>query len=128
MIIAIDPGKLKCGIAVLDSQKVYHMKVVDRDSLLLHLERFLSRYEIKEMVVGGSTGSSDVVEELLKIEPPIKIITISETLSSLEARERYFKENPPRGLLKLIPTTMLVPNQPVDDYAAVVLGQRYLKG
>jgi RNase H-fold protein (predicted Holliday junction resolvase) len=128
MIIAIDPGKLKCGIAVLDSKKVYHMKVVDRDALILHLERFLSGYEIKEIVVGCATGSGAIVEELSKIEPPVKIITISENLSSLEARKRYFQDNPPRGLLRFLPSTMLVPNQPVDDYAAVVLGERYLKG
>lgn len=128
MIIAVDPGKYKCGIAVLDPQRVYHMKIVDRESLLLELERFLSCYEIKEIVVGSGTGSSDIVDELSKIEPPLKIITISETESSIEARKRYFLDNPPRGLLKIIPTTMLVPGHPVDDYAAVILGERYLKG
>ena len=128
MIIAIDPGKYKCGIAVLDSIKIYHMEVAHRNSMLMHLERYLSCYEISEIVVGGGTGSEDVVKELTTLEPPVKIIRISETDSSLEARRRYWRENPPRGFFRFIPTTMLLPRRPVDDYAAAVLGERYLKG
>ena len=37
------------------------------------------------------------------------------------------QENPPKGWKKLIPLGMQVPPVPVDDYAAIVIGRKYLK-
>jgi len=34
--------------------------------------------------------------------------------------------NPPRGLKKLLPKGFLVPSVAIDDWSAVIIGQRYL--
>ena len=46
---------------------------------------------------------------------------------TVQGRKLYFQENPPKGWKKLIPLGMQVPPVPVDDYAAIVIGRKYLK-
>ena len=43
------------------------------------------------------------------------------------AKLRYFKEFPPRGLWKLVPIGLQTPPTCYDDFAAVVLAERYLE-
>ncbi|CAN0394535.1 unnamed protein product, partial [Phaeothamnion confervicola] len=43
------------------------------------------------------------------------------------ARQRYYVENPPKGLWRLVPMGLQVPSVPVDDFAAVVMAEDYLK-
>jgi hypothetical protein len=52
---------------------------------------------------------------------------VDEHLSSVEARSRYLDDHKPRGIARLIPKGMRTPPEPIDDYAAVVLAERYLK-
>ncbi|MCH3914335.1 MAG: hypothetical protein LKE29_03425 [Acidaminococcaceae bacterium] len=47
--------------------------------------------------------------------------------STEEARKLYWQVNPPKGLRKLLPTSMQVPPENLDGLAAVVLVKRYLK-
>ena len=46
-------------------------------------------------------------------------------LADVELLFDYWREHPPRGLMRLIPVTMQVPPVPVDDYVAVILAERY---
>lgn len=55
------------------------------------------------------------------------IVLINEYRTTDEARKLYFQENPPKGWKKLIPLGMQVPPVPVDDYAAIVIGRKYLR-
>ena len=36
--------------------------------------------------------------------------------------------NPPRGWRRLLPVSMQMPPEPYDDYVAVILAQRFLRG
>ena len=36
-------------------------------------------------------------------------------------------EHRPKGIARLIPKGMRTPPEPIDDYAAVILAERYLK-
>ena len=77
----------------------------------------------------GNGTSSKKKYDLLKQEFIDRdIVLINEYRTTDEARKLYFQENPPKGWKKLIPLGMQVPPVPVDDYAAIVIGRKYLKG
>ena len=125
MILAIDPGKDKTGLAVMDRQvKVAEKKVVKSLRLLDEVNDLLKKFDIKNIIVGDGTCAKECRARLYAL--PFDIIFVSEKNSSYEARKLYFNDHPPAGILRLIPRGLLFPPVPVDDYAAVVLGRRYL--
>ncbi|NQT30257.1 MAG: resolvase [Candidatus Saganbacteria bacterium] len=129
MILAIDPGREKCGIAVLDNDgRVICKQVVLRSHAIASVISLMAKYSTSALVVGRSASGKEIEKNLLRLDLRTNIIFVSEEQSTLLARKRYWKENKPQGLLKLIPTSMRFPPIPVDDYAAVILGERYLKG
>lgn len=129
MILAIDPGREKCGLAVVDlAGRVIDRRIVPRGGLSLILPALFKSFEISRVVIGQGTASQAVAEELKKTKPQAELILVQEKYSTLEARQRYWQANRPRGLWRLIPTSLRVPPVPVDDFAAVILAERYLKG
>ena len=127
MILSIDPGKEKCGLAVLDATgNVLERKVVRRSETSTQTLPLLAKYGIQTILIGRSASGKTVEQEFLRLELKAHLIFVPEKDSTRQARERYWKENPPKGWLKLIPTSLRVPPAPVDDYAAVILGERYL--
>lgn len=128
-IIALDPGREKCGIAVVHRQKGMLMKgVIQTNELAIKIKELITKYNSSQIVIGDGTSSREVKQclETIKVQDePLRISFIDERHSTDEARHRYWTENPPRGLKRLIPTTMQVPPKPVDDYVAVILAERY---
>ena len=120
MILAIDPGKDKCGLAVLDEDaKVIECKVIKRSELLA----WISGRNFSSIVIGQGAFGRELSKEL---PSNFNLVYISEKDSTRRARERYWQENPPSGWLKLVPASLRVPPVPVDDWAAVIIGERYL--
>lgn len=112
------------------SGKVKEQRVVSREEVFDHLARIRGRYGPFRLVIGDRTGSKEFLADLE--QNPVRgdipeIHKVDEHLSTLEARHRYFVDNPPKGLKRLIPRTMLTPPVPIDDYVAVILAERYLK-
>ena len=129
MIIAIDPGREKCGLVVLNSSiQALEKKVISRVDLIPEVLNLIAKYRVETIVIGGGTASKSVQKELSRMEVRVNIIFVPERFSTLQARRLYWKENPPRGLKRFIPTSLLNPPHPIDDYAAQILGMRYLKG
>jgi len=129
MILAIDPGLQKCGLAVMDAQsRVLEKKVVERVQLESYVVGLVAKYRMDTIVIGGGTAAKSVQRELSRIDLYCNIVFTDEKFSTLEARRKYWREHPLHGLLRFIPTSLLPPPGPIDDYAAVVLGERYLKG
>lgn len=129
MIIAIDPGKIKCGIAVIEDQGTIRTKsVVLREELADTVTRLVAEYQAKTIIVGQSASGKAVEKQISRLDLAASIIFVSEKNSTLEARKRYWQANKPNGLIRIIPTTLRIPPVPIDDYAAVILGERYLKG
>jgi len=48
--------------------------------------------------------------------------------TTIRARARYFAANPPRGWRRIVPRGMLLPPRPIDDFAAVLIAERFLAG
>ena len=129
MILAVDPGKEKCGIAVLDpGGNVLERKILPRESTVAAVPAYIARYRISTIVVGRGSFGKEMEKELSRLDLRISVVFVSESFSTVEARKRYWRENRPKGWKRLIPTSLLSPPVPVDDYAAVILGERYLKG
>lgn len=126
-VLAVDPGTYKCGVAVVTRERVLRRWVAPRIELMSEVGKALSEFSPNVIVIGDRTGSARLRRELAAAFPGVEIVVVDEHLSSVEARQRYWKENPPRGWRRLIPVGMQVPPEPFDDLVAVVLAERYFQ-
>lgn len=130
MILGFDPGKDKCGVAVMDTRKrVYIHQVVASQEAIITLQTLSQQYPIDLLVMGNQTTAKSWKAKLEEnLSPQIDIILVDERNSSLEARDRYWQMYPPKGLQRLIPEGMRLPPCPIDDIVAILLIERYLCG
>lgn len=126
-ILAIDPGREKTGIAILKNSDVLEHEIINSEELVQIIKSLLGKYIIKTIVMGNGTSSKKKYDLLKREFIDRDIVLINEYRTTDEARKLYFQENPPKGWKKLIPLGMQVPPVPVDDYAAIVIGRKYLK-
>lgn len=127
IFLSIDPGTSKCGFAVIkDSKVVLERKLVQRADFVNEVLSTIQKYGIFSLIVGAGTGSRDIQKSLLKLDLKCNLIFVPEKDTSRLARQRYWEENPPRGLLRLIPTSLRTPPTPYDDLAAVILAEKFL--
>jgi RNase H-fold protein (predicted Holliday junction resolvase) len=129
LIIAIDPGSEKCGVAVVHKiQGVHYHQVVATGELNQVIAQLIHKYKTDHIVLGDRTSSKSarrVLSELKVNGKAVNITLVNEHHSTEEARGRYWRDNPPHGLRRLLPVTMQVPPVPVDDYVAVILAERF---
>lgn len=129
MILGFDPGRDKCGIAVIDRQKqVHYHRVVTSAEASAAIAQLCEQFPI-ELVVMGNLTTAKSWQQTIKsnLKTPIPVVMVDERNSSLEARDRYWQMYPPKGLKKLIPQGMRLPPRPVDDIVAILLIERYLQ-
>lgn len=125
VVLAIDPGRDKCGVAVCEPGAVRGRAVIAPSALPDLVREWHRQYGVTEVVVGNRTASQDIVR-LLDGVLDVPVIAIDEEGTTLRARTRYFDEHPPRGWRRLIPRGLMVPPEPYDDYAAVLLAEAAL--
>ncbi|GBG58021.1 hypothetical protein SPFL3102_01741 [Sporomusaceae bacterium FL31] len=127
LVIAIDPGREKCGIAVVHKQNgVLYKNIVSTSQLLEAVVLSSRHYQTSLVVLGSGTSSVKAREKLQAANPKLDVVIVDEYRTTDAARIRYWQENPPGGFKRFIPVTMLVPSVPVDDYAAVIIAEKYL--
>ncbi len=128
-ILAIDPGREKNGVAVVSAAgQVLCQSVVETGRLVAHLKELLARHAVTVIVIGNRTGGRKLSQHLraLGLEENRAIVSVDEDYSTEEGRRLYWRENPPRGLRRFLPTSLQVPPRPIDDYVARILAARYL--
>lgn len=128
MILGFDPGRDKCGVAVMgvDRQIRYH-QVILADEVVRTINQLCEVYPVSMMVLGNQTTSKEWRSKLSgKLSDTLRFISIDESYSTLEARERYWEMYPPKGVFRLIPKGMRTPPRPIDDIVAIILIERYL--
>jgi RNase H-fold protein (predicted Holliday junction resolvase) len=128
-IVGFDPGRDKCGIAVVEqkNQLLYH-EVVAAEIAVSTIISLAQQFAIETIVMGDRTTAKQWREKLQKnLSSSITIEMIDEHNSSVEARERYWQMYPPKGIQRLIPQGMRVPPRPIDDIVAILLVERYLE-
>jgi len=126
-VLAIDPGREKCGLAVVQLDgAVLHQAVVPASGVGTAAAELFGRYRITRLLLGDRTAARQVAEALRRARLPLQPVIVDEHRSSEEGRRRYFQANPRRGWRRLLPTTLQTPPRAYDDYVAVVLAERYL--
>lgn len=128
MILGFDPGREKCGIAVMgDGSQLYYHEVILAADVPTIIQSLCQQFTIETVVMGDQTTSKMWKQKLTEILPEsLSIIQVNERYSTLEARDRYWQIYPPKGLTCLIPKGMRTPPRPIDDIVAIVLIERYL--
>jgi RNase H-fold protein (predicted Holliday junction resolvase) len=128
LIIGIDPGRDKCGLVLVkEENQIVVQTVVETNDLINRIKELDNDYNIDRIIIGDGTLSSEIVERIrINYNSEVKIEVIDETGSTLEARELYWQENPPKNWRRLIPISFQTPPRPIDDYAALVLVKRFL--
>ncbi len=128
MIAAVDPGREKCGVAVvaMDGGIVKRL-VVPTSILQKEIALILEAGEIQVLLCGDGTGSAVQTGMLQEVaeQHKVKFLIVDEKHTTEEARNLYWQQQPPRGWRRLLPTTMQTPPVPVDDYVAVLLAWKY---
>ncbi|OGK08194.1 MAG: hypothetical protein A2W80_11365 [Candidatus Riflebacteria bacterium GWC2_50_8] len=129
-ILAIDPGSDKVGFAVVNYDLSHgEMGIV----YLAELHRMFKRLcEVpvetapQAVVIGNGTAAAIVCRlyNALELELPVRFA--EEKNTTYKARARYFADNPPTGFWRLVPIGLQLPARPVDDYAAWLIGEKYL--
>jgi hypothetical protein len=122
----VDPGREKCGIAVVRADlRVLYKAVVPTSQIGEAVRTAIEEHAVDRLLLGDRTGAADV-RRLLGTRVALAPLMVDEHRSTEEARQRYFRDNPPRGWRRLLPLGLQTPPCPYDDYVAVVLAERYL--
>ncbi len=128
ILLCIDPGSCKSGFVVMTSSgDVLEKGIVSTEEIESCVSQLIEKHKPEIILMGDGTWSKRVKPRIEKITGDIPFKLVNEKHSTERARLRYFKENPPRGLWRLIPITMQVPKEPYDDYAAIVMAEDYIK-
>lgn len=130
MILGFDPGRDKCGLAVMgrEQQILYHQVVTSQDAIAT-IQQLCQQFAIETIVMGDQTTAKSWKQKISSCDlaASIPIVMVDERYSSLEARDRYWQMYPPKGLERLVPQGIRQPPRPIDDIVAILLIERYLK-
>ncbi|AFZ43397.1 Resolvase RNase H domain protein fold protein [Halothece sp. PCC 7418] len=125
MIIGFDPGRDKCGLALVQKTgTIIEHQVVNSEQALMMIQQWCEEESIQTLVMGNQTTSQQWRETLQGAFPNLPILMVDERNSTLEARDRYWEYYPPRGLMRLLPKGMRIPPRPIDDIVAILLVER----
>jgi RNase H-fold protein (predicted Holliday junction resolvase) len=126
--LGFDPGKDKCGVAVVDRTGVasYH-EVISSDTLLEQLPALCTQWQVSRVVMGDRTTAKQWQKKLTQALPNTPISLVDEHYSTLAARDLYWEMYPAQGFQRLIPQGMRLPPRPIDDLVAIILVRRYLQ-
>ena len=125
-VLAIDPGRDKCGAAVVDENGKIIARLVIQTPLLVSLTKNLYRKFVPDVIlIGNGTGSKPIRDALLAANLPVPIESVEESHTSEAARKRFVLENPARGWQRFLPRSLRTPDVPYDDYVAIILAERY---
>lgn len=128
LVAGLDPGRDKCGLAVVspEGECLFH-QVVPAAELAEHLRSLQAEYGFRRLVMGNGTTSRQAGKQVRAALPETELIVMDEYRTTDAAREEYWQLHKPTGWRRLVPRGMLVPPEPVDDLAALILARRYVQ-
>ncbi len=127
MLLGFDPGRQKCGLAVMGVDRaVRYQEVVATDRVMDQIQRLRQQFPISLLVMGNQTTAKEWKQKLAALPNPLRIVLVDERYSTLEARDRYWQFYPPQGLAVLLPRSLRSIPRPIDDIVAILLIERYL--
>jgi RNase H-fold protein (predicted Holliday junction resolvase) len=125
-ILAIDPGSVKCGVAVVrrDGKALFH-GIVSLERLVAEVQELIVAHGPQALIIGAGTGSKPLVLALQQADLTIPIHTVDESHTSEAARLRFVAANAARGWQRLLPRSLRTPDRAYDDYVALILAERW---
>ena len=126
-LIAIDPGKSKCGLvlAELSEKKVYEAIIIKSEVLEDYVRNLNNVEDISKIIIGNGTTSKDIREKLNFFKK--EIITFEEKNTTFRAKSRYFELFPIRGLKFFIPREVFILNKNLDAVSALIILEDYCR-
>jgi len=129
-ILAVDPGRTKCGIAVVHATNppsTAFKSIVETGALLVEMAQIMRRFpQISALVIGNGTESRTLLKAIAEMFPNFPVSLIDEHGSSQRARLKYLQEHPASGWHRLLPIGLRTPDRPYDDTVAELLAQDFL--
>lgn len=126
--LGIDPGRSKTGLALVDAAgQIVALHIAMTENMEAELKCFVGNNFLAGIIMGNGTNNKAIGAAVSKVFPKVALALVGEAHSTEEARTLYWQVNPPTGWRKLVPLGMLVPEEPLDAYAAVVQVRRWLK-
>lgn len=130
IIIAIDPGRDKCGLAVVSLQgEALQLELVQRRDLLPKLVALVDKWQedyVIKIIIGNGTEHKQVLQELVPIAVEYQIQIVEEYGTTLAARGLYWQHNKAKWWEQLIPESWRS-TPPLDAYAAWAIAKVYIK-
>lgn len=126
-VLGLDPGTRKCGFAIVTAigTPPLGLGIIPIDALASRLREIVAATPITRVAIGRGTNAAVVANVVDELGLPVTFVDEHET--TLLARARFFDDHPPRGWRRLMPRGMLLPDRPIDDYAALLIAERYLR-
>ena len=126
-VIAIDPGKSKCGLvlAEITEKKVYEAIILKSEFLENYVRNLITAEDIAQIIIGNGTTSREITEKLYFFKK--EIITFEEKNTTYRAKARYFELFPITGLKFLIPREVFILNKNLDAISALIILEDYCK-
>ena len=127
-VAAIDPGRDKCGFAVVAAGgEVRFRKVIHTAELEQELWAAHAIHTFSDLILGNGTTSKEAGARIRAALPALAVHVVDEYRTTELAKRAYWRVNPPSGWRRFVPQTMLVPPEPVDDLVAVILARRWIE-
>jgi len=126
-VIAIDPGKSKCGLVLADisQKKVYEAIIIKSAFIENHVRNLITAEDVSQIIIGNGTSSTEIREKLDFYKK--EIITFEEKNTTYRAKARYFELFPISGLKFLIPREVFILNKNLDAISALIILEDYCK-
>tara|TARA_Y100001968_G_scaffold204582_1_gene187852 strand:- start:28 stop:465 length:438 start_codon:yes stop_codon:yes gene_type:complete len=128
IFIAIDPGKIKCGLLLADIKSGYVINAgicpLTKFSEVFSL--WNEEYNISKIVIGDGTNRK-YFENQLRLKNILNLIFVNEKGSTLRARFRYWEIWPPNYFIRWLPQEILFPPDNLDPIVALILLEDFIK-
>ena len=101
-LAALDPGRSKCGLVLIDSQqnRVLAGEVVPPEAVMAWVNHWHEQQNLDQIIVGNGTGSAQWMQAF---DGLTNVHIVNERGTTLRARERYWDLWPAKGWQRLLP-------------------------
>ncbi len=125
-VMAVDPGRTKCGIAVVDSAGVVlYRGIVPTVAMRGAILDVCAQFAPTTILLGNGTGAASIFALVDEVGLAVPLLRVDERFSSEQARTLYIQDHPARGWRKMIPSSLRFPEAAYDAYVAVLLARRW---
>ena len=120
-VIAIDPGRCKCGLVLVDIniKKVQLAVVLESDSLAEYIKELKDFEFISKILIGNGTTCEENIKKLAFFKKDL--IISEEKNTTFRSKQRYFELFPTSWFQTLVPKELFLINNNLDAVSALII-------